>query len=107
MVSRRPARQLQKGSYLMNAFMIIVATLMAMSILPHILRMIKTKASRDQSLIGVCGIALGMICWIGYGIAVGDITIIVANIIMLSFQLAYTSTVIYYRINQCPMRKNN
>lgn len=111
MVSRRfrrfePARQLQKGTNL-NTFMIIVATLMSMSIIPHILRMIKTGASRDQSLLGVCGIAAGMACWIGYGLVAGDITIIVANIIMLFFQLAYVGTVIYYRIYPCVTKKNN
>ena len=82
----------------MNTFMIIVAIFMAITIMPHILRMIKTGASRDQSLVGVCGVAIGIICWIVYGFTVQDYTIVVSNFILLAVQLAYLFTVVYYRI---------
>lgn len=92
-------RQLQKGPCIvLNTFMIIVAIFMAMTVIPHILRMIKTGASRDQSFLGVCGVAIGIVCWIGYGVVASDPTIVVANIIMLSTYLAYLTTVVYYRI---------
>ena len=78
--------------------MIIVAILMAASVIPHILRMIKTGASRDQSIVGVCGIAVGIMCWIIYGLSVGDMTVVVSNLIMLAIQLSYAGTAIYYRI---------
>ena len=80
---------------------------MALTPIPHILRMIKTRASRDQSLLGICGVAFGITCWIGYGISVGDVTILYANIIMLSTYLAYLATVVYYRIKNVPTKRPN
>ena len=60
--------------------------------------MIKNKSSEDQSILALFGVAFGIVCWICYGIYDDDITIITANIIMLSTYLAYIGTAVYYRL---------
>lgn len=81
-----------------NFIMIIISLFMACMPIPHIKRMIKTKSSQDQSLFGVCGVAVGIISWIIYGIFISSLTLVIGNIIMLSTYLAYLGTVIYFRV---------
>jgi len=81
-----------------NLFMIGVAIFMAFMPIPHILKMMETRSSVDQSIFGICGVALGIACWIVYGIYAPDPTIVWANIIMLVTYLAYLGTAVYYRI---------
>jgi uncharacterized protein with PQ loop repeat len=84
----------------MEIFMIIVSIFMSFMVIPHILTMIKNKSSRDQSLIGILGVATGIVCWIIYGLSVLDFTVVWCNVIMLTTYLGYIGTVIRYRIGK-------
>ena len=75
---------------------------MSLMVIPHIMKMIKTKSSQDQSLLGILGVAFGIICWIGYGLYVPDYTIVYCNVIMIATYSAYIFTVVYYRFKSIP-----
>lgn len=81
----------------MNIFMLVVSILMAITILPHIKRMMATKSSEDQSIIGIAGIAAGIMSWLIYGVVTGHPTIVVCNIVLFIVQMAYLGTAVYYR----------
>jgi uncharacterized protein with PQ loop repeat len=81
----------------MELFMILVSIFMSFMVIPHILKMIKTKSSKDQSLLGIIGVAAGIVCWIIYGLVAPDPTIVWCNLIMLTTYLGYIGTVIFYR----------
>lgn len=87
----------------MSVFMIVISVMMSLMAIPHILTMIKTKSSRDQSLIGLIGVTLGICCWIWYGATIGDYTIVYCNLIMLSTYIAYITTAVYFRLKPCAL----
>ena len=88
------------GVEIMVGFMIAVSVMMSIMSLPHIITMIRTKSSRDQSLIGLLGVALGICCWIWYGFIVGDFVVVYCNLLMLFSYLVYIGTAVYYRIEK-------
>lgn len=58
----------------------IAATCTTISFLPQVIKIYKTKHTRDISLPMYLIFALGVICWVYYGILVRSIPIIIANI---------------------------
>ncbi len=62
--------------------------------IPQVLKIIKTKRTRDISLIMYCTMTLGIILWITYGFLIKNFPIILAN--LASFILVFT--ILMYKI---------
>lgn len=62
---------------------LIAGILTTASLLPQLIRTIKTKSAKDLSLGMFLFFVLGIICWLTYGIMVQEWPIIAANIITL------------------------
>jgi MtN3 and saliva related transmembrane protein len=62
---------------------LIAGILTTSSLLPQLIRTIKTKSAKDLSLGMFLFFVLGIACWLIYGIMVGEWPIIAANIITL------------------------
>ncbi len=55
------------------------ALLTTFGFVPQIIKMHRTKSSRDVSLATLCQFSAGVILWTLYGIHLGDVIIIAAN----------------------------
>ena len=53
------------------------------SFLPQVIKIIKMKETRDISLIMYIAIAVGISLWLVYGIMLGELPIILSNIVSL------------------------
>ena len=60
---------------------------------PQVLRIWRTRETGDLSLVTFLTFTVGVLLWLLYGIALGDIAIIAANIV--TFVLA--STILYFK----------
>ena len=67
---------------------LIAGTLTTLSFLPQVTKIIKTKETKDLSLAMYVVLATGMFLWIVYGIFIGSLPVVLANLI--SFILAMT-----------------
>jgi len=82
----------------------LAACLTMFAFIPQIIKVIKTKSSRDISLITILQLLLGVSLWIAYGAHLKDIIIITANgitLISLTVLLAlYLFTKVNSKINE-------
>jgi MtN3 and saliva related transmembrane protein len=62
---------------------LLAAGLTTFSFVPQIVKVLKTKSSRDVSLLMLLQLSSGVVLWIVYGLSRQDIIIITANIITL------------------------
>jgi MtN3 and saliva related transmembrane protein len=62
---------------------LIAGILTTSSLLPQLIRTLKTKSAKDLSLGMFLFFVLGVVCWLIYGIMVGEWPIIAANVITL------------------------
>jgi MtN3 and saliva related transmembrane protein len=62
--------------------------------LPQIIKIIRTKSTKDISLPMYCIQNIGTFLWIIFGIKTGSLAIIITNLIYLSFTL----TILYLKI---------
>ena len=62
---------------------LVAGILTTSSLLPQLIRTLKTKSAKDLSLGMFLFFVLGIVCWLTYGIMVGEWPIIVANAITL------------------------
>jgi MtN3 and saliva related transmembrane protein len=60
---------------------LVAASLTTFSFLPQFIKIIKTKHSKDLSLITLIMIESGQIAWLCYGLLISNIPIISANLI--------------------------
>ena len=72
------------------------ACLTTLAFLPQLIQIIKTKSTKDISLLTFCGFTLGVFLWLVYGILMNAWPIIFANtitlvlsILILFFKLKY------------------
>ncbi len=65
----------------------IAATLTTIAFLPQAIQVIKTKSTRDISLVMYLVFAAGVGFWLAYGILLGALPIIIGNIITLILAL--------------------
>jgi len=63
----------------------IAASLTTFSFLPQALKTIKTRSTNDLSLGMYTGLFIVMLCWVAYGIILGEGPIIVANLVTMVF----------------------
>lgn len=70
------------------------ALLTTFGFVPQIIKMRRTKSSRDVSLATLFQFSAGVILWTLYGLHIGDVIIIAANAI--SFLILVVAIVFYY-----------
>ena len=66
---------------------LIAATFTTFSLLPQIFQIIKTKSTKDISLMMFCLYCTGVLCWLIYGILIHSFPVMIANSITLIFNL--------------------
>lgn len=75
----------------------IAATLLVTgSYIPQLIRAYRTKSMRDVSLLFLLIILAGILCWVVYGIVIGDIIFIVSNGTILAFSICLIGMKLYY-----------
>ena len=74
---------------------IAAALLTTFGFVPQIVKMHRTKSSKDVSLITLYQFGAGVVLWVLYGIHLGDMIIIVANAV--TFITLSVAIVLYYR----------
>lgn len=75
---------------------IIAGILCAVSFLPQVLIILKTKNTKDLSLTTFSMLSLGVFLWLIYGILIKDIPIIAANAVVFSLSLIIVGMKIKY-----------
>lgn len=75
---------------------IIAATLCTSSFLPQVLRIFKTKHTKDISLVTFSLFSTGVFLWMIYGILINDMVIILANALTFIFAIAIVAMKIKY-----------
>ena len=70
------------------------ATLTTISFLPQVTKIYKTKSTKDISLAMYIAFALGVTCWLIYGLGINSRPVIYANIVTLIL----VSMVLYMKI---------
>ncbi|HEY9204417.1 MAG TPA: SemiSWEET family transporter [Candidatus Methanoperedens sp.] len=76
---------------------ITAALLTTFGFVPQILKMRRTGSSKDVSVTTLFQFSAGVILWAFYGLHLGDIIIITANVI--SFMTLAVSIALYYHYN--------
>jgi len=66
------------------------------SFLPQIFRVWQRKSARDISLTMFLLFSFGLVCWLVYGIGIGSMPIIVANVVTLTLALAILALKLRY-----------
>jgi MtN3 and saliva related transmembrane protein len=74
----------------------LAATLTTIAFVPQVLRAWRTKSVGDLSLGMLLSFTVGVALWIAYGIALGQVPIIVANSITLALALILLGLKIRY-----------
>ncbi len=77
---------------------ITAALLTTFGFVPQILKMRRTGSSKDVSVATLFQFSAGVILWAFYGLHIGDIIVITANVI--SFMTLAVSIVLYYHYNK-------
>ncbi|MBU2540768.1 MAG: SemiSWEET transporter [Candidatus Omnitrophica bacterium] len=83
----------------MKSFIIglIAGSLCTISFLPQVIRIFKTKRTKDLSLITFSVFSLGVLLWLIYGILIGELPIILANTATLALALLIVIMKIKYK----------
>lgn len=76
---------------------IIAGSLCTISFIPQVARIIKTKHTKDLSLITFCVFSLGVFLWLIYGILIKELPVILANTSTLIFALFIVAMKIRYK----------
>jgi MtN3 and saliva related transmembrane protein len=76
----------------------LAAVLTTFGFVPQIIKMRKTRSSKDVSLATLYQFSAGVILWTFYGFHIGDIIIIVANIICFLTLVVAIGFYHYYRL---------
>ncbi len=63
---------------------VLAAFLTSIGFVPQIIKTFFMKETKDLSLISLSVIALGTFLWIVYGLSIGDIIVVIANIVTCS-----------------------
>jgi len=72
------------------------ATCTTISFLPQLIRVWRRKSAKDISLAMFLLFSFGLACWLVYGVGIGSVPIIVANIITLALALAILALKLRY-----------
>lgn len=78
---------------------LVAGTLTSIAAIPQVVKTLKTRHVRDISIWQPVFLAFGVALWMVYGILIGDVPLIVANIIPLLCNIVLTGMKIYYGRN--------
>ena len=76
---------------------LIAGILMALSPTLQVRRMLQTRSSRDYSLGYPSLLCAGFVCWLAYGLALVNWSIILSNLASLAFMLSTIAVALYFR----------
>ena len=76
---------------------LLAATCTTISFLPQAIKVIKTKQTKDLSLLMYSIFTLGILFWLIYGILIKDLPIMIANSITLIFTVIILGMKIKYK----------
>jgi MtN3 and saliva related transmembrane protein len=77
----------------------LAAVLTTFGFVPQIIKMQRTRSSKDVSLATLYQFSAGVILWTFYGFHIGDVIIVVANIICFLTLVVAIYLHHYYRLN--------
>jgi len=77
---------------------VMAAVLTTFGFVPQIIKMQRTRSSKDVSLATLYQFSAGVILWTFYGFHIGDVIIIVANIICFLTLVVAIGFYHYYRL---------
>ncbi|MEP0827156.1 MAG: SemiSWEET transporter [bacterium] len=72
----------------------LAGTLTTLSFLPQLLKVIKTRSTKDISLLMFIVITIGIFLWLIYGLLIASPPIIIANLVTL----AIASMILYFKL---------
>jgi len=75
----------------------LAALLTTFSVIPQIIRVYRLKESRDISLWTVSSLSAGILLWVIHGIVIGDLPVILANVISFALSVLMIYLVVKYR----------
>ena len=76
----------------------LAAVLTTFGFVPQIIKMHRTRSSKDVSLATLCQFSAGVLLWALYGFHIGDIIVIAANIISFLTIVVAIGFYHYYRL---------
>lgn len=74
----------------------IAGTLTTVAFAPQLIKALKTKSTKDISLIMLLCSTTGMILWLLHGISINDLALVIAN----SISVTLASTLLLYKIKK-------
>ena len=80
-----------------NLLGLIAGTLTTIAFLPQLIKTWKSKSAKDVSLSMMITFCIGVFLWIVYGLAIGAMPIVVANVVTLALALLILILKIRYR----------
>lgn len=80
-----------------NFLGLIAGTLTTIAFLPQLIKTWKSKSAKDVSLVMMITFCVGVFLWIVYGLAIGAMPIVVANVVTLALALLILILKIRYR----------
>ena len=84
------------GVDLVQALGLIAATCTTLAFVPQAIRAIRTRQTKDISLLTYLLFVVGIVLWLAYGVMIGDLPLIVANTITLGLASAILATKLRY-----------
>lgn len=78
---------------------LVAGTLTSLAAIPQVVKTLKSRHVRDISIWQPILLSVGVALWMVYGILIGDMPLIVANIIPLACNILLTGMKIYYGRN--------
>ena len=75
------------NNLLITSIGLLGASLTTFSSLPQVIKIIKTKRTKDISLITYLMLTIGVLSWLLYGVFITDIPLILANLVSIIFIL--------------------
>ena len=78
---------------------LIAGTLTSIAAVPQLVKTLRTRHARDISIWQPLLLAIGVALWMIYGMMIGDLPLILANIIPLISNILLTALKLHYRNN--------
>ena len=75
----------------------VTALLTTFSGIPKIFRVCRLKESRDISLWTTSALSAGILLWVVHGLIIGDLPVIIANVVSLCLSVMLICLVVRYR----------
>lgn len=81
----------------LGAAALVAGLLMAVSPALQVRRMFQTRSSRDYSIGYPALLSGGFVLWLAYGVALGNLPMMLSNTASLAFMLATIGVALYFR----------